>query len=44
MKNAAVQSLAVKRKYVAVRRKVHFLQVFAHVMTVETGPANLSQI
>ena len=34
MKNEVVQSLVVKRKCIAVRRNIHFAQIFAQVMPV----------
>lgn len=43
-RNAAVQSLAAERKYLAVRGNIHFLRIFVHVTTAKIDIANLSQM
>ena len=39
-----MKNLVVHRKYVAVRGKMCFVQIFAHVTIIEIDPANLSQM
>ena len=41
-----MQSLAVEQKYVAVREKMHFVQLFAHIRTInrQIDSVNLNQI
>ena len=43
-RQTVLKNLVVHRKYVAVRGKMRFVQIFAHVTTVEIDPANLNQM